>query len=249
MRFIFIENHFMSPSERFIIIESICLTSFIDFLLRPRTSLNTLVICSTQDQFLQDLLSECQTEEATMRASGDASLSHEQHPLLVPTIHLLATSRNIKVIFAPTLPHLRAYLAIHEASENLEDVKIAYEKPGTTPQFLAILNALQLHQLSGELSAQGLSRTFAAAVDAAARTKVQLIIADVRSQEDTDLDGMETENHGPPNDPWSQQVPLLNGSVRFGSNQRLWAGRTVEARQVARRWSRFIKIDQIDGEG
>lgn len=37
-------------------------------------------------------------------------------------------------------------------------------------------------------------------------------------------------------DPWSEQVPLLNGSVRFGGEQRVWAGRTVEVRRVAGRW-------------
>ena len=240
---------FMSSSERFIVIEQISLTSLISFLLRPRTSSNTLIICSARDQFLQDLLSECQTEEAAKQTSAEESFPREQHPLLVPTIHLLATSQNIKVVFAPTLPHLRAYLATHEAPDSPGNAKVSYVKPGSTTPFLAILNTLQLHQLSGELSAQGLSRTFASAVDAAARTNLQLIIADGPSQGDTDMDGMETETHGPPSDPWRQQVPLLNGSVRFGAEQRLWAGRTVEVRQVIGRWCRFIKTDQIHGEG
>ena len=239
---------FMSSSDRFIVVESICLTSFISLLLRQSTSQSTLIICSERDKFLKDLLSECQTEETAKQASGEERFPYGQHPLLVPTIHLLATSRSIMVVFAPTLPHLRAYLAVYEAPDSSEDTKVSYEKPGTTSPFLVILNTLQLHQLSGELSAQGLSRTFAAAVEAAARTNLRLIVADAPSQENTEMDGMETETFGPPSDPWSQQVPLLNGSVRFGAEQRLFAGRTVEARQVVGRWCHFLKIDQIHGE-
>lgn len=43
-------------------------------------------------------------------------------------------------------------------------------------------------------------------------------------------------------DPWKEQVPLLSGSVRFGREERAWAGKTVEVERVVGRWCRFVTI-------
>ena len=46
-------------------------------------------------------------------------------------------------------------------------------------------------------------------------------------------------------DAWMEQVPVLSGSVRFGGDERVWAGRTVEVGRVVGRWCRFVRV----GEG
>ena len=43
--------------------------------------------------------------------------------------------------------------------------------------------------------------------------------------------------------PWKEEVPILNSSIRSGSSDRVWAGRTVEIRRVAERWFTFKEVD------
>lgn len=80
-------------------------------------------------------------------------------------------------------------------------------------------------------------------MEAAARAKMQLVLTEIPMLEDIGGgDGEDTgeeEDGGQGRDLWSEQIPLLNGSVRFGGQRRVWAGRTVEARRVAGRWFAF----------
>ena len=104
---------------------------------------------------------------------------------------------------------------------------------------LAIWSLANLHRSTAEYSAQGLCRTLAAAVETAKFNGQRLVLA-----EGTALDGdVEGEGVGSGGDPWKEQVPLLSGSVRFGGEERVWAGRTVEVRKVVGRWCRFVTID------
>lgn len=59
---------------------------------------------------------------------------------------------------------------------------------------------------------------------------------------DVDVDGAgESERRSPADDPWKQQVPLLNVSLRGGGEGRVWAGRTVEVEKVVGRWCHFME--------
>ncbi|KAL9117228.1 MAG: hypothetical protein Q9187_006238, partial [Circinaria calcarea] len=156
-------------------------------------------------------------------------------------------SKSIGLAFTPTLPHLRAYLATYARPTTSPDEQVIYEKPGAYISTLAILNPLTLHRPTSDFSAQGLSRTFALLVDTAARESMQLLVmeCDLISEEDampTDEDGVAQTQR----DPWREQVPLLNGSIRFGGEERLWAGRTVEVHKVVSRW---FHIETIDKDG
>lgn len=86
------------------------------------------------------------------------------------------------------------------------------------------------------------------AVEAAARAKMQLVIGDVPIVEDIDIDRTGIEDQGAGGDPWSEQIPLLNGSLRFAGEQRAWAGRTVEAREVAGRWCKAVSMEEVNGD-
>ena len=100
---------------------------------------------------------------------------------------------------------------------------------------LVIWGLASLHRSTVEDSAQGLCRTLAAAVETAKGNGQRLVLA----EEGIALDG----GVGSSGDPWEEQVPLLSGSVRFGGEERVWAGRTVEVRKVVGRWCRFVTID------
>lgn len=119
---------------------------------------------------------------------------------------------------------------------------------------LAVLNPLALQRSTTDFSAQGLSRTFAAAVEAAERANMQLVVEETEARHDGEGDndmhvrGNDNNSQGGGGerggeelrrDPWRQQVPFLNGSIRIGGGERLWAGRLVEVGKVVGKWCRF----------
>jgi hypothetical protein len=141
----------------------------------------------------------------------------------------------------------------------------AYGRPGTSQLGdtdaggrLVLVNPLALHAPTSSFSAQGLSRTFAAAAETALRTGVQLHIvecegrhvqAEEHDEEDADMENAreEIQPHVQTQDPWEQEVSILNVSAtRFGSgtNERAWAGRTVKVKRIAGRWFRFHKVEE-----
>lgn len=213
------------------------LVDLINSILKFHDAPIVLVICATRETFLQDL----QTE---LHRDSPESL----HPLLVPTIHLLATTRTIRLAFTPSLGHLRAYLATYQLTiETLEKSSRLQELVSLSPM-LFIFGLIALHSSSTEFSAQGLSRSVAMAVEAADDTGAKLVLAELRKGgENGTMDALdhigesETEY-----DPWRQQVSLLNGSFRFGDDSRPWSGRTIEVRTIVGRWCKFEALDEKD---
>ncbi len=103
---------------------------------------------------------------------------------------------------------------------------------------LAVWGLASLHRSTAEHSAQGLSRSLATAVETAKLNGQRLVLAESRRlSEDVEYEGPGSER-----DPWKEQVPLLSGSVRFGGEDRVWAGKTVEVRRVVGRWCRFVAV-------
>lgn len=207
------------------------------------SSPTTLVICSDRRAFLEDLAHALKQQQG---ASQNNSLSQ----LLAPTLHNLSITRHVKLAFCPSVQALLAYLT-------------AYDQPGYVhthesdgQERLVLVNLLALHKPTSSFSAQGLSRTFAAAVDTALRTGVTLHLVECEgSQRDYegDLahdaamhDGEDASRVAAgPQDPWDQDVSILNLSARrFGSTsgERSWAGRTVKAKRIAARWFRFHNL-------
>lgn len=114
-----------------------------------------------------------------------------------------------------------------------------------------LLNPIGLHRKTTDFSGQGLSKTFAAAVEAAHRSGRHLIIAECLEgkeaaipQEDIEQyeDGQEAEGRISNSDPWEEEVSILNVTTKsFGAGERGWVGRTVKIRRVAERWCHFEK--------
>lgn len=233
-------SHHHSP----IALAPLLCTDFINFILRHHTSPTALIICSSREAFLQELqacINRTHPEEPTADPSNEPSTddSHPTlHPLLAPTIHLIAKSRTVNLAFAPTLPHLRAYLATYVSGSTSPSTASTLTKPGSQYPMLAVWGLANLHRSTAEHSAQGLSRSLAAAVETAKLNGQRLVLA-----ESTALSGeVEDEGIGSVEDPWKEQVPLLSGSVRFGGDDRVWAGKTVEIGRVVGRWCRFVMV-------
>ena len=220
----------------------------VDYVLRTHTAPSTLIICSTRKSFLEELHGDVRNNHPTERLlSQDNDSSATPHSLLIPTIHLLSKSRTICLAFTPTLQHLRAYLATFQPSAEIHPTPPKYQKPGSRISMLLILGLVALHHSTAEHSAQGLSQSLAVAVEAAYFSDRKLILAEIHREggreeitaEDEDM--IEVQY-----DPWTDQVPLLNGSIRSGIEGRTWAGRTVDIRRVVGRWCKFESLDAED---
>lgn len=226
-------------------------SKFLTQLLEQHAPPSTLIVCSTREFFLERLLIEFRQESQVLTVSSQKNDTQTTDcSFFPPTLHLIAKSKSISLAFTPTLPHLRAYLATYAHPITSPDEQIIYEKPGTHIPTLAILNPLTLHRPTSDFSAQGLSRTFALLIDAAAREGMQLLVTECHLiPEDEEMQTDEDGASRTPRDPWSEQVPLLNGSIRFGGEERLWAGRTVEVRKVVSRWFRLEATDSDGNAG
>lgn len=141
--------------------------------------------------------------------------------------------------FAPTLPHLRAYIATYTPDVEPEISSSATTKSESQYPMLAVWGLANLHRSTAEHSAQGLSRSLAVAVETTKVNGQRLVLAEsIAANGDLEYEGIGSEG-----DSWKEQVPLMSGSVRFGGEERVWAGKTVEVKRVVGRWCRFVKVD------
>ena len=168
-----------------------------------------LIICSDREEFLVNF-------------SVEGSASWAAHP---PTVRQIASSKNIRVAFTPTLMHLRAYIAAlpyrKESLEGTENIKI--------------LDLLQIHRSTSEFSAQGISRTLALILESVVQLRLPLQLIEIsRSEISMDIQNRHSSI-------FSERVPVLNGSLQPLVGDRVWAGRTVETGSIFAEW---LKVER-----
>ncbi|KAL9596473.1 MAG: hypothetical protein Q9219_005779 [cf. Caloplaca sp. 3 TL-2023] len=197
-------------------------------------SSTTIVICSSREEFLGGLQTSLESESTSEDAPKPGY--SQLHPLLIPTIHRLAASKTVDVAFAPTVQHLRAYLATYSLREASLSGSVARTGPGINVPRLIIYGLLGLHRNTTEYSLQGLSRSLAIAVEAADTFGLRLILIErVEDSEPLDTDSMTDTDAVPSPNYWTEQVPLLNSSLAL-SSARAWAGRMVSVGSILARW-------------
>jgi len=237
------------------VLHPIELASFLQHVIHRITGQVHLIICSSQDHFIQELLASISHEKdlAIQEAEAEglppqklARIAKRKHDLLMPTLRQLANAKDVKVTFCETLPQLMAYLSVYEFPENADATK-----DNSTRQTIALLNPISLYRKISSFSAQGLSRTFASAVEAAHRVKARLLIVECLSRLQVPLSDMEPRSddtmmqsdgnqRGYDDNPWDEEVSMLNVATKsFGAGERGWVGRTVKVRTVAERWCVF----------
>lgn len=204
-----------------------------------------LIVCSSQDTFLQQLAASLQ------QRCGEPE-TDELERLLAPSLHNLLTSRHVRLAFCPSVQALLAYLTAYGRASAAGSVPEAEGK-----ERVVLVNPLALHAATPSFSAQGLSRCFATAADTALQTGIHLQVVECEgsrgpgaapAEEDAEmeLDG-ETRREIVVDNVWEQEVSMLNVSARrfgSGSSERAWAGRTVKAERIAARWFRFEQLDK-----
>ena len=181
-----------------------------------------LVICGTRSEFLVQLSAAIQLQKSD-------PYSAPRQDLLTKSIGLLANSSKIQLTFCPSLESLRAYLAALPVPKKASPTP---EEGGGLVPLLTIVDAVAMHGTTMEFAAQGLSRTFAAAVEAGTRAGMDLALcecANVVNPSSTEWGEVL----------WDTEVPLLNGSLRIRSEEGNWGGRGVSIREIVERWFVF----------
>ncbi|KAL2006223.1 hypothetical protein VTN00DRAFT_9877 [Thermoascus crustaceus] len=224
-------------------------SDFLHYILENNASRTTLIVCGTRDSFLEQLSASVHPRPSARNPSpayeeqnqhdGNTDLllgrvEHVEHisPLLTKTIGLLANSRKVRLEFCPTLEHLRAYLSVLRISRDKQNQTHHHGRP-----MLAILDLVALHCTTSEFSAQGLSRTFAIAVEAAAREKMDLVLCECK-------DAIDAQNGELGERLWYLHVPLLSGSIRTGE-EGAWSGPSVPVKRIAQRWFHFDEKEDV----
>ncbi|KAJ5527154.1 hypothetical protein N7513_011313 [Penicillium frequentans] len=196
-------------------------TDLIQRLLDTGTKTN-IIVCSTRSEFLVQLSAAIRLQ----RSEPDVS---PRLDLLTKSIGLLAHSSKIRLTFCPTVESLRAYLAIMGPID-IGITETTERGLGPRP-LLAILDLVALHATTTELAAQGLSRTLAAAVEAASRADMDLLLCEC-------VNAVDPSSAKWGGRLWNTQIPLLNGSLRI-RDEGNWGGHGVSIKQVAQRWFSF----------
>ncbi|KAL6232672.1 hypothetical protein BDW75DRAFT_232632 [Aspergillus navahoensis] len=170
----------MAPVRR--VVNAQWVTEFLQYIL-DHDRFSVLIVCAARETFLEQLLAAVYLHSAV---PGN-------HEMLSKTLGLLSTSRNVRTVFCPTLEHLRAYL-----STGMDAQLLAIDRSEKPRPFLAILNPLALHRSAREFSAQGLSRTFASAVEVSSRANMDLLLCECRDARDlNNTETGESEITGP----------------------------------------------------
>ncbi|KAF4126894.1 hypothetical protein GMORB2_0631 [Geosmithia morbida] len=188
----------------------------------------TVVVASPRQPFLDALALEV----------GPRVRQHSDE-ILPKTLIQTAVSRHIRLVFAPTPTHLRAYLATF--SDRHSHRGIVPDPPPATHSsrggrrlhrhpLLLVYAFLEIHRLTSEWSAQGIAATAATLVEAAARTGFRAAVVEPRGGGGGGEYAFETLDQF-----LREEVPLLNGARRRDDTGD-WIGRTVDVASILGRW-------------
>ncbi|PKS09290.1 hypothetical protein jhhlp_003904 [Lomentospora prolificans] len=195
----------------------------------------TLIVCCSRAEFQIALLRDA---ASVLSSAGPQGRSDDTVPgaeqqkrvkeLVAAPLYQTAVAKHIRILFAPTVSHLRIYLSVFAPADSKIPAPPDYATSNEQPSepLLLLYGFLDAHRDTSEWNAQGLSCTASILVDAAHRTSFEPIIIEPKGDDGHPaLDTLLTET-----------VPLLNNTtVSEGS----WSGRTVEIRRVLGRWFEF----------
>ena len=221
----------------------------------------TIVVGFPKDVFLQGLTADVRRQTAAATTAEDASdlddngqlhdpvpeqqqhpkqhdaHSHPapKHPIVRGSLLQTAVSRHIRMIYVPTVTHLRAFLSVFTASDSRVSAPPVSQDTGQQQPLLLVYGFLELHRDAAEWSAQGLSTSLSILVQTAPKENFQAAVMEPKG-----AGGWEKLDEF-----LDEKVPLLNGAARKMDGS--WSGRTVEVRKILGRWCKVKK--EVDDTG
>ncbi|ROV99495.1 hypothetical protein VMCG_06296 [Cytospora schulzeri] len=243
----------MAPAP--IILSPALPSELLTYIIQQETYPTTLIICSSRAEFLTHLISDVQ-DKPTRPPHPES----DQNALISSPLYQVAIARHIRMVFVPTVAHLRAHLSVFTN----EDSKVPPPPPpppapppahaARGQPLLLVYGFLDLHRDTSEWSAQGVSSTAASLVEAARRTGFRAVVVNhprrppVRSEGGGvgAEDGGGNERAGAEEWLLAEEVTVLSASARkVGADldDAAWTGRKVTLGRVLGRWFRYGKGD------
>lgn len=173
-------------------------------LLRIHRHPTTVIICCAKQDFVNSLVSEAQHDPDTA------------DQILAKTLSNVATSRHLRIAFAPTVTHLRAYLAAVDSQLDAPPNPNQFAERLKRPPLLLAYGFVDVHRDGGEWSAQGTALSASLLIDAALRNGLRAAIAE------------------PVEGSYDEVMPLLSGAVQKEDGS--WSGRTATVKSTLSRW-------------
>ena len=175
-------------------------SDFVKYLLQHAGPHTTFVICGNRENFLDKV--QCISPENGNNSENGLDAMESAAMLCNNSIGLLASSRSIKVVFTPTLSHLRAYLGVL-ASDFFGNDRHSSK--------IALFGLINVHRDTSDFSAQGLMRSMSLLSEAARVTKQSVVLAESPLMERFQSDSGSLYEACA--DPWKEKIPLLSSSV------------------------------------
>lgn len=220
-------------------------SELLTYIIQQETHPTTLMICSSRADFLAQIVSDMRDTTA-----GQLQDDSRREVLLSSPLYQVAIARHIRMVFVPTVSHLRAYLSVFTH----EDSKVPPPPAHTAAQskrqpLLLVYGLLGLHRDTSEWSAQGIGSTAATLVEAARRTGFRAVVVDPpRPPRQVEEGSGEAEDRGGNEVPkadgslLSDEVPVMSASTRRAGadlDDAAWTGRKVALGRVLGRWFRY----------
>lgn len=254
-------------------------SELLSYILQYEAYPTTLVICYPRADFLSSLVNDVRGPTHSYHPDGDENHQDQAReavpppaaaPLLSTLLYQLAIARHIRMVFIPTVSHLRAYLSVfksaadHSPSSKTPPLPPPPDSGGAWPKgqrqrrqqqppLLLVYGFLTLHRDTSEWSAQGVSASAAALVEASRMTRFRAVVVEpprsgeeeMQVQQDDELGGAQGVAGAAVSgnvQMLAEQMPVLSASViRAGGDfdDAAWTGRKVTVGRVLSRWFRY----------
>ena len=250
-------------------------TELLWFIIHQCTHPTTLIVCAGRAEFLASLTQDVQrqttspksNEETERDQRDDDGHAHHGHDvkgeraaqLLAAPLYQVAVARHIRIVFVPTVTHLRAFLSVFSPKDSKVPApppvqkEKGQDKKRKSP-LLLVYGLLNSHRETSEWSVQGLSNTVALFLETAKRVRFQAVVVEPKTRIIASASGEEQQQQEAKEAIMPQRtmdglltekIPILSGSAQRigGSGAAGWTGKTVDVRQVLGRWFRFMRGD------
>lgn len=209
-------------------------TELLSYLVTLQSYPTTLLVCCPREAF-QDALLHHVASVLTLESNPDeertdtdsAAQRHRRvvEALVSAPLYQTAVAKHIRVLFMPTISHLRAYLSVFEPADSKVQPppNHAPSDDGSRIPLLMVYGFLDAHRDTSEWNARGLSLSASILVEAGRAASYRPVIIEPKGD----------DGHPDAETLLSEAVPLLGRNI---TTQGAWSGRTIEIRRILGRW-------------
>ncbi|KAL5596736.1 uncharacterized protein BROUX77_006684 [Berkeleyomyces rouxiae] len=208
----------------------------------------TLVVGSTKEEFLRVLVRHVEASRV-QKIVGTQAMN--AHPLLAASLFQIAVAKHIRLLFTPTVSHLRAYLSVFSPLDSKVSSPPVYNEAAASAgsRWLVVYGMFNIHRNTSEWNSQGIMSSLSVLVDAASRAGFRPVIVEPHPEDPSIEEDADATTPGEADRDYdaqdylqkirAEQVPLLG--YKQSSDVHL-SKRSVSLGRVAERWFHYFRM-------